>query len=123
LLPLPFPSLLLASLVSVAINHIVHVAITIALVAGTRLPPLLPVLLPLLTWSSLSHTTIVTIAITLLPLLSLSATTFIAITVALETIALFVASLIICCMLSLFANACRHGCVVINALLLGTASL
>jgi hypothetical protein len=50
------------------------------------------------------------------PLPTLSPTTLIAITIAFATLALFVAAVIIHCMLLLFVDARHHGCVVTNAL-------
>jgi hypothetical protein len=57
------PSSSPASLVTVAINHVVAVTVAIALVAVNRLPPSLPTLLPPKPSLSLSHSTLVANAI------------------------------------------------------------
>jgi hypothetical protein len=57
-------SLLPASLVTVAINHVVAVTVAIVLVAVNCLPPSLPSLFPPKPSLSLSHSTLVANAIT-----------------------------------------------------------
>jgi hypothetical protein len=59
------------------------------------------------------------------PLPFLFPATLIAVIIALATFALFIAAVIICCMLSLFVVACHRGHVrvVVNALLPATTHL
>jgi hypothetical protein len=57
------PSLSPASLITVAINHVVAVTVAIALVAINHLPPSLPLHLPPKPSLSLSHSTLIANAI------------------------------------------------------------
>jgi hypothetical protein len=116
--PSPLPFLLPATLVPITIAHIVAVAVIIALVAVACLPPSLSLLLPPLSLPSLLHATLVANAIAL----------FVACHPychchRLNTLALFIAALIIRRMLSSFVAARHCGCVVIIALLPATAHL
>jgi hypothetical protein len=98
LLPLQWPSSLPTSLVFVAIDLFVAIAVC-------------------------SPATLVAVTVALPPSLSSSPVALIAITITLATIALFVAALIISCTLSSFVVARHPGRVVVDALSPATACL
>jgi hypothetical protein len=118
LLPLPLPFLLPATHVTIAVAHIIAVAVAIAIVAVARLPPSLPLILPPSPFPSLLDATLVADTITLFVTHHPYCRHH-----YLEALALFIAALIIRCMLLSLIVAFCHGHLVLVALLPATACL